>query len=149
MLLRWPRTLLYGFRPFRSSYTLRLRSPFVGWGLAGQRGFLTSLATKLRGLVTFLIAITTVGIAVILIMYTISKSRTPPEGKRRAGSRQLLRRARQQPMAMAHLTPQQLAAEKGEKFTISSLVLGREPPYAYSITFEQRHYSDNQGQALA
>src|SRR6266851_3582509 len=45
----------------------------IGWGLWGKQGFLTSLQEipVARGLITFLIAITTMGIAIMLAISTI------------------------------------------------------------------------------
>jgi hypothetical protein len=135
----------------------------IGWGLAGKEGFLASLADReiARGLITFLIAITTVGIAVILTFSTIFGEQGDAEDKRFDRGKQVLTTfigvlgtivgfyfgsekisqpttavAQQQTLALAPARLSNAQPKKGEKITISSFVLGGKPPYTYSITFD-------------
>lgn len=135
----------------------------IWWGLAGRGGFLVSLADKevARGLITFLIAITTVGIAVILMISTITgdpKDGRFDEGKQvlasligvlgtivgfyfgatkdtKSGQATTLA-GEQQELAIAPARLSNAQPKKGEKITISSFIWGGKPPYAYSITFD-------------
>jgi hypothetical protein len=64
----------------------------IVYGVYGNAGFLTSLASKevARGLITFLIAITTVGIAVILALSTIILKGGDEDDKRFDRGKQVL-----------------------------------------------------------
>lgn len=64
----------------------------IVYGVYGNEGFLTSLANKevARGLITFLIAITTVGIAVILALSTIIPKGDADDDKRFDRGKQVL-----------------------------------------------------------
>jgi len=132
------------------------------WGLSGQRGFLGSLGDKTvaRGLITFLITFTTIGIAIILAISTLygdggdDGERRFDQGKQVLGVligilgtivgfyfgsstdvRAMPANAPQvltiAPAAISNMQP-----KKGEKFTISSFVSGGKAPYTYSITFD-------------
>ena len=138
----------------------------IGWGLSGKQGFLDSLKDipVTRGLITFLIAITTMGIAIMLAISTIFGTGGPDEDKRFDRGKQVLsvligllgtivgfyfgssqatnsgqtQNAITQPQALA-ITPATLSnsqPKKGEKFTISFSVSGGKAPYSYSITFD-------------
>ncbi|SRR6266436_2432389 len=132
----------------------------IGWGLSGKQGFLESLKeiTVTRGLITFLIAITTMGIAIMLAISTIFGKGGEEEDKRFDRGKQVLSvligllgtivgfyfGSSQPPTAMAQ--PQALTIaniilsnsqpKKGEKITISFSVSGGKAPYIYSITFD-------------
>ncbi len=133
------------------------------WGLSGQQGFLESLSdrTVARGLITFLITFTTVGIAIILAVSTIFSSSGDNEDKRFDKGKQVLSvligllgtivgfyfgsstdskpttsTAQAQVLAIAPANVSNLQPKKGDKFTISSFVSGGKAPYIYSITFD-------------
>jgi len=138
----------------------------IGWGLRDQDGFLTSLANKevARGLITFLIAITTVGIAVILAISTIFGADGAAEDKRFDRGKQVLTTligilgtivgfyygaatdaksdqvaTNSPPQQSLTIAPARISNEqpkKGEKAIISSFVMGGKPPFTYSITFD-------------
>ncbi len=133
------------------------------WGLSGQGGFLESLSDRAvaRGLITFLITFTTVGIAIILAVSTIFSSSGDEEDKRFDKGKQVLSvligllgtivgfyfgsstdikatptTVGAQVLAIAPANVSNLQPKKGEKVTISSFVSGGKAPYVYSITFD-------------
>jgi hypothetical protein len=132
------------------------------WGLSGQGGFLDSLSDRAvaRGLITFLITFTTVGIAIILAVSTIFASSGDDEDKRFDKGKQVLSvligllgtivgfyfgsstdtkpvAAESVPvLTIAPANVSNLQPKKGEKFTIVSFVSGGKAPYTYSITFD-------------
>jgi hypothetical protein len=132
------------------------------WGLSGQRGFLESLSdrTIARGLITFLITFTTIGIAIMLAISTLFSDGGADGEKRFDKGKQVLSvligllgtivgfyfgsstdsntTAAAQPrvLAIAPATVSNLQPKKGEKITISSSVSGGKAPYVYSITFD-------------
>lgn len=135
----------------------------IGWGLAGKDGFLKSLSDKevARGLITFLIAITTVGIGVILAISTLFGKDGDGEDKRFDRGKQVLstligvlgtivgfyfgavtetKASTTQPQELAlALAPPRVSntqPAKGSKVTISSFVLNGKAPYTFSITFD-------------
>jgi hypothetical protein len=134
----------------------------IVWGLSGERGFLESLGdrTVARGLITFLITFTTIGIAIILAISTLFSSGTLDGDKRFDQGKQVLTvligilgtivgfyfGSSSDTKAMSTSGPQVLTIapaaisnmqpKKGEKFTISTFVSGGKPPYVYSITFD-------------
>jgi hypothetical protein len=135
----------------------------IVWGLSGQGGFLASLSdrTVARGLITFLITFTTVGIAIILAVSTIFSSSGDEQDKRFDKGKQVLSvligllgtivgfyfgsstdikavptTTGAQVLAIAPANVSNLQPKKGEKFTISSFVSGGKAPYVYSITFD-------------
>jgi len=126
------------------------------WGLSGQGGFLESLSDRAvaRGLITFLITFTTVGIAIILAVSTIFSSSGDEEDKRFDKGKQVLSvligllgtivgfyfgsstdikatptTVGAQVLAIAPANVSNLQPKKGEKVTISSFVSG--PPCQY------------------
>jgi hypothetical protein len=134
------------------------------WGLYEKGGgFLTNLSDMAvaRGLITFLITFTTVGIAIILAVSTIFSASGDDEDKRFDKGKQVLGvligllgtivgfyfgSAREisaaqptpkaQVVTIAPANVSNLQPKKGEKFTISSFVSGGKAPYTYSITFD-------------
>jgi hypothetical protein len=133
------------------------------WGLSGQGGFLDSLSDRAvaRGLITFLITFTTVGIAIILAISTIFSSTGDDEDKRFDKGKQVLSvligllgtivgfyfgsttDSKATPtssaagvLAIAPANVSNLQPKKGEKFTITSFVSGGKGPYIYSIIFD-------------
>lgn len=137
----------------------------IGWGLAGKGGFLDSLANKevARGLITFLIAFTTVAIAVILVISTAfggDKQEDEEADKRFDRGKQVLTAligvlgtivgfyfgsTERQPVAPlpqssglvvapTHLSNAQ--SKSLEKITISTFVHGGKARYTYSIAFD-------------
>jgi hypothetical protein len=133
------------------------------WGLWGKGGFLSSLSDMAvaRGLITFLITFTTVGIAIILAISTIFSSTGDDEDKRFDKGKQVLSvligilgtivgfyfgsstdvrhesaTGEARTLAIAPANVSNLQPKKGEKFTISSFVSGGKPPYSYSVTFD-------------
>ena len=132
----------------------------IGWGLSGKQGFLESLKeiTVTRGLITFLIAITTMGIAIMLAISTIFGKGGEEDDKRFDRGKQVLSvligllgtivgfyfgssqtpTATAQPQALT-IAPAILSnsqPKRGEKITISFSVSGGKAPYIYSITFD-------------
>jgi len=129
-----------------------------------QKGgaFLSNLSDMAvaRGLITFLITFTTVGIAIILAVSTIFSSSGDDEDKRFDKGKQVLGlligllgtivgfyfgsakeittppTAKAQVLAIAPANVSNLQPKKGEKFAISSFVSGGKAPYVYSITFD-------------
>ena len=132
----------------------------IGWGLSGNKGFLAGLADPqiARGLITFLIAITTVGIAVILTISTILGRDGDADDKRFDRGKQVLSTligvlgtivgfyfgstngqpstAVQPALAISPVNISNLQPKKGETITIASFVSGGKPPYTYSISFD-------------
>lgn len=139
----------------------------IAWGLSDKQGFLSNLATMetARGLITFLITITTVGIAVILTISTIlgkeeGADKRFDRGKQvltsligivgtivgfyygsttdaRGGqARSVAQQPQQQAPTIAPANLKNQQLRKGEKFTILSFVSGGTGPYKYSITFD-------------
>ncbi len=133
----------------------------IVWGLWGKGGFLASLSDRAvaRGLITFLITFTTIGIAIILAISTIFGSSGDDEDKRFDKGKQVLSvligilgtivgfyfgsstdtratPAEAQVLAVAPAYLSSSQPKKGEKFTISSFVSGGRAPYTYSITFD-------------
>jgi hypothetical protein len=132
------------------------------WGVSGQRGFLTSLAdrTVARGLITFLITFTTIGIAIILAISTLYGDGGDNGEKRFDQGKQVLGvligilgtivgfyfgsstdvratpAAGSQVLAIAPAAISNSQPKKGEKFTITSFVYGGKAPYTYSISFD-------------
>jgi hypothetical protein len=132
------------------------------WGFWGQKGFLGSLSdrTVARGLITFLITFTTVGIAIILTISTIFTSGGDDADKRFDKGKQVLSvligllgtivgfyfgsstdskpaaAESGQVLAIAAPNVSNFEPKKGEKFTITSFVSGGKAPYTYSITFD-------------
>jgi hypothetical protein len=136
----------------------------IVWGLSPKEGgFLNSLSDGAiaRGLITFLITFTTVGIAIILAVSTIVSSSGDDADKRFDKGKQVLsvligllgtivgfyfgsstdikaasanRAAQGIVIAPANISNSQ--PKKGEKFTISSFISGGKTPYLYSITFD-------------
>lgn len=137
----------------------------IGWGVSGTNEFVKSLQdiTIARGLITFLVVITTMGIALILtISTTVFGTPADLEDKLFDRGKQVLTvligvlgtivgfyfgsspdsKSSQTTMAKepqtlaiapANLSDQQ--PKNGEKITISSFVSGGKGPYSYSITF--------------
>jgi hypothetical protein len=158
----------------QSKFSQRLQSLIYGsiavlilaaiiWGVSGQGGFLDSLSDRAvaRGLITFLITFTTVGIAIMLAVSTIFSSSGDDEDKRFDKGKQVLSvligllgtivgfyfgsstdikatptTSGAQILAIAPANVSKSQPKKGEKFTISSFVSGGKAPYAYSITFD-------------
>lgn len=132
------------------------------WGVSGQGGFLDSLSDRAvaRGLITFLITFTTVGIAIILAISTIFASSGDDEDKRFDKGKQVLSvligllgtivgfyfgsstdtkpaaSESVQVLTIAAANISNLQPKKGEKFTIASFASGGKAPYTYSITFD-------------
>jgi len=132
------------------------------WGLSGQRGFLSSLADKTvaRGLITFLITFTTIGIAIILAISTLYADGNDAGEKRFDQGKQVLGvligilgtivgfyfgastdvratpTVSSQVLTVAPAAVSSMEPKRGEKFTISSFVYGGKAPYTYSITFD-------------
>lgn len=133
------------------------------WGLSGTQGFLRSLSDKemTRGLITFLITFTTIGIAILLAISTIVSGGGEDADKRFDKGKQVLSvligllgtivgfyfgssteikpaiaTTQAQALGIAPPSVSNLQPKKGEKFTISSFVSGGKAPYAYSITFD-------------
>lgn len=133
------------------------------WGLSGNRGFLASLSdrTVAQGLITFLITVTTIGLAIILAISTIVSDGGEDADKRFDRGKQVLSvligllgtivgfyfgsstdnkaaiaATQSQTLAIAPAAISNSQPKKGEKFTISSFVSGGKPPYVYSITFD-------------
>jgi hypothetical protein len=132
------------------------------WGVSGQKGFLQSLSdrTVARGLITFLITLTTVGIAILLAISTIFGSSGDADDKRFDKGKQVLslligllgtivgfyfgssqdNKPTVQPQAsVLTIAPAAISnsePRKGEKLTITSFVSGGKAPYTYSITFD-------------
>lgn len=132
------------------------------WGVSGQGGFLDSLSDRAvaRGLITFLITFTTVGIAIILAVSTIFASSGDDEDKRFDKGKQVLSvligllgtivgfyfgsstdtkpaaAESAQVLTIAPANISNLQPKKGEKFTIASFVSSGKAPYTYSITFD-------------
>jgi len=134
------------------------------WGLYEKGGgFLTNLSDMAvaRGLITFLITFTTVGIAIILAVSTIFSASGDDEDKRFDKGKQVLGvligllgtivgfyfgsaketsatppTAKAQVLTIAPANVTNLQPKKGEKLTISSFVSGGKAPYVYSITFD-------------
>lgn len=129
----------------------------IGVGIfSGGKDFLINLADPLRarGLIAFLIAITTVGIALILTISTVFGSGGIEAEKSFDRGKQVLSTLigvlgtivgfyfgslTSQPVPTLAISPaviSNLQPKKGETFTISSSVAGGKPPYTYSITFD-------------
>jgi hypothetical protein len=132
------------------------------WGLSGQRGFLASLADKTvaRGLITFLITFTTIGIAIILAISTLFGDGDDNGEKRFDQGKQVLsvligilgtivgfyfgsstdvkatQPASSQVLTIAPAVISNSQLKKGEKFTITAFVYGGKAPYTYSISFD-------------
>lgn len=138
----------------------------IGFGIS-KDGYLGNLADKevARGLITFLIAVTAVGIAGILFMFTILSKDCDGGDKRFDRGMQVLsvligilgtivgfyygsakeskgagqtttggQKQRAFAIAPARLSNPQ--PKNGEKITISSFIIGGNPPYTYSLTFD-------------
>jgi hypothetical protein len=132
------------------------------WGLSGERGFLGSLSdrTVARGLITFLITFTTIGIAIMLAISTLFSGGGHDGDARFDKGKQILSMLigllgtivgfyfgssqdnksatapQPQILAIAPATVSNLQPKKGEKITISCSVSGGKAPYVYSITFD-------------
>jgi hypothetical protein len=132
------------------------------WGLSGTKGFLESLGdrTVARGLITFLITFTTIGIAIILAISTLFSSAGTDGEKRFDQGKQVLSvligilgtivgfyfgasadtkaatTGAAQVLTIAPPSISDLQPKKGEKFTISAFVSGGKAPYTYSIQFD-------------
>jgi hypothetical protein len=132
------------------------------WGLSGQGGFLDHLSDRAvaRGLITFLITFTTIGIAIILAISTIFAGSGDESDKRFDKGKQVLSvligllgtivgfyfgsstdvkptsPMSEQVLTIAPANISNLQPKKGENFTISSFVSGGKAPYTYSITFD-------------
>ncbi len=133
----------------------------IGWGLWDKGGFLKSLQEipVARGLITFLIVITTMGIAIMLAMSTIFGEAGPDQDKTFDKGKQVLgvligllgtivgfyfgspdtkpgSLMQSQGLTIAPARVNNLQPKKGETFTISDYVYDGKPPYIYSITFD-------------
>jgi hypothetical protein len=129
----------------------------IAWGTAGPKGFLESLSdrTVARGLITFLITITTMGIAIILAISTIISDGSAADQRFDKGKQVLSvliglmgtivgfyfgastdTKTQTQALAIAPATISNQQAKKGDKFTISFVASGGRPPYVYSIIFD-------------
>jgi hypothetical protein len=130
----------------------------IGWGLSGNKGFLSGLADPqvARGLITFLIAITTLGIAVILAFSTIFGSDGDGGDERFDHGKQILSTlmsvlgtivgfyfgsATLQSSASSTLSIGQVSIsdtqpKKGQTFVIKASIVGGRSPYTYSIVFD-------------
>jgi hypothetical protein len=131
---------------------------FIGliiWGISSRKGFLDSLEDikVARGLITFLIAIATVGIALILTLSAITSDGDGQQERFERG-RQILAvfvgilgtivgfyfgsspeaQAKSIQVSPAVITNEQ--PKKGEKTTIISYITGGDSPYVYSISFD-------------
>jgi hypothetical protein len=129
----------------------------IVWGMSGQKGFLESLSdrTIARGLITFLITVTTMGIAIILAISTIIGDGTVADQRFDKGKQVLSvliglmgtivgfyfgssvdAKTATQALAITPATISNQQPKKGDKFTISFVASGGKPPYVYSITFD-------------
>lgn len=134
----------------------------IGWGLSQDHGILQELKdiTVARGLITFLIAITTMGIAIMLAISTIFSKDGDDGEKRFDKGKQVLSvligllgtivgfyfgsspdtkaatAVTQQALAIAPATLSNSQPKKGEKIILSFSVSGGKAPYDYSITFD-------------
>lgn len=122
-------------------------------------GFLSSLQDipVARGLITFLIAITTMGIAIMLAYSTLFGQAAPCDDKTFDRGKQLLSvligllgtivgfyfgsptsggQTKPQGLTIAPARISNLQPKKGETFKISDYVPDGKPPYIYSITFD-------------
>jgi len=132
------------------------------WGLSGARGFLESLGdrTVARGLITFLITFTTIGIAIILTISTLFGSASADGDKKFDQGKEVLSvligilgtivgfyfgssadakpvtSSASQVLTIAPASVSNLQPKKGEKFTITAFVSGGKAPYTYSIQFD-------------
>lgn len=131
------------------------------WGLYQKGGaFLTNLSDMAvaRGLITFLITVTTVGIAIILAISTILNSSGDDEDKRFDKGKQVLgvligllgtivgfyfgsaKETSATPLIakaqVLTIAPAYISNLQPKKVTVSSFVYGGKPPYVYSITFD-------------
>jgi len=128
------------------------------WGLSGASGFLASLGDKTvaRGLITFLITFTTIGIAIMLAISTLFSSSATDGDKRFDQGKQVLTaligilgtivgfyfgassdiKAEPQVLKITSAAVSNMQPKKGEKFTITAAVSGGKAPYVYSITFD-------------
>ena len=128
------------------------------WGLSGASGFLASLGdrTVARGLITFLITFTTIGIAIMLAISTLFASNATDGDKRFDQGKQVLTaligilgtivgfyfgassdiKAEPQILKIASAAVSNTQPKKGEKFTITASVSGGKAPYVYVITFD-------------
>lgn len=138
----------------------------IGWGTLGTKEFIKSLQdiTIARGLITFLVAITTMGIALILTISTTvfgtaddnSEDKFFDRGKQvlsvligvlgtivgfyfgsspYSASNQPTMSKESHTLAIAPANISDAQPQKGETITISSFVSGGKAPYRYSITF--------------
>jgi hypothetical protein len=136
----------------------------IVWGLWGKEGFLTSLQEipVARGLITFLIAITTMGIAVMLAISTIFGESGDDQDKTFDKGKQVLSvligllgtivgfyfgspdkvaqtttaATQSQTLTIAPASLSNSQPKKGETIILTSFVYGGKAPYTYSITFD-------------
>ena len=132
----------------------------IGWGLSGHQGFLESLKDipVARGLITFLVAVTTMGIAIMLAISTLFGQAGEEQDRRFDRGKQVLsvligvlgtivgfyfgsdtrsgQTPQPQPLAIGPVSLSNLQPKKGERITFSFSVSGGRPPYTYSITFD-------------
>jgi hypothetical protein len=137
----------------------------IGWGLWNKGGFLKSLQDipVARGLITFLIVITTMGIAIMLAISTLfgedggDQDKTFDKGKQVLGvligllgtivgfyfgspdtkaAQAQMPTVQTQGPTIAPARVNNLQPKKGETFTISDYAYDGKPPYTYSITFD-------------
>ncbi len=130
------------------------------WALYQKGGFFLNSLQDIpvaRGLITFLIAITTMGIAIMLAYSTLFGQDTPSDDKTFDRGKQVLSvligllgtivgfyfgtptggaQAKPQGLTIDAARISNLQPKKGETFTISDYVPDGKPPYTYSITFD-------------
>jgi hypothetical protein len=130
------------------------------WALYQKGGFFLNSLQDIpvaRGLITFLIAITTMGIAIMLAYSTLFGEAAPDDDKTFDRGKQVLSvligllgtivgfyfgaptsggQTKPQGLTIAPARVSNLQPKKGETFTISDYVPDGKPPYVYSITFD-------------
>ena len=128
---------------------------FIVYSVSGSRGVLNSLADEkvARGLITFLIAVATVAIAIIITLSAIISDSQVVKDRFALGKEVLSILigvlgtivgfyfgssvgGQTQPLQVAPAVITNEQPKKGEKTTIISFVSGGKPPYTYSITFD-------------
>jgi hypothetical protein len=139
-------------------FILIIASIFFGWEKNWDKTLLHQLSdtATARGLITFLIAVATVGIALTLTIFIVATDDTDPKNKFALGKEVLtaligvlgtivgfyfgaskesgLHTA---PLSISALTADPMTVKKGVTANINGTIAGGEPPYDYTILLSQ------------
>jgi hypothetical protein len=139
-------------------FILIIASIFVGWERSWDKTLLHQLSdtATARGLITFLIAVATVGIALTLTVFIVATDDADPKNKFALGKEVLTAligvlgtivgfyfgaskdtSPHTAPLTITALTADPKTAKKGATASIDATISGGEPPYTYTVMLSQ------------